>query len=175
MFLLIDKQRMCVVHRHVSNVVLSKLAHIEMGHCASAIFEETWVTNWNEFTHTELLLLYEGLTGTKHPTHNIHFLITTLMRLALTVEPSKVDPFEVTLQANTIAYTDKGFYQYVFGSSKPRQLADVFEGTPRIGSLVQALTMPIPMPTNISTARTPVAPAVPDVAPIPPKYAPPWL
>jgi hypothetical protein len=175
MFLLIDKQRMCVVHRHESNTVLSKLAYIEMGHCASAIFEETQIANWKEFTHTELLLLYEGLTGTKHPTHNINFLMTTLMRLALTVEPSNVNSFEATLQANAIGYKDKGFYQYIFGSNKPKQLNDVFEGTPRIGSLEQALAIQMPMPTSIVTAHTVSIPVLPDVAPIPPKYAPPWL
>ena len=63
MYLLIDKQRMVIVHRHESNAVLANLVHIEMAHCPAAIFEETHRRNWAEFGYTDLSLLYEGMVG----------------------------------------------------------------------------------------------------------------
>lgn len=175
MFLLIDKQRMVVVHRHPNNVALRNIAHIEMGHCPGSIFEETEEANWLQFTHTELMLLYKGMTLVPYTGHAINPLVSILMRLSQTIEPSNIDAFEVMLQANTIKDTDRNFYQYVFGSNKPKLLEDVFEGAARRGSLTQALAQPLP--ATVKTYQSPPIPAAtwqPSTPKEPPKYPPPW-
>lgn len=175
MFLLIDKQRMVVVHRHESNSVLSNLAYIEMAHCPGSIFEESRRCNWAEFGYTDLSLLYEGLVGIKHSGHMKSILIDLLMRLSLTIEPSQVDAFESILQAKSIKGTDKGNYQYVWGSTKPKELEDLFEGKGRKGSLTQAMALPLQTPAT--APQQPVTAAqtwTPSVPLTPPKYPPPW-
>lgn len=175
MFLLIDKHRMVVVHRHENNVALSKLAHIEMSHCPASIFDEVHEENWLCFTHTELMHLYEGMVGLKYVGHAINPLVALLMRLALTIEPTKLDGFEATLQANSISFTDKNYYQYVFGSNKPKLMEDVFNGAARRGSLTQAVALPLATPAK--PPQSPILPAhqwQPAAPVVPPKYPPPW-
>lgn len=174
-YLLIDKHRMCVVHRHENNVALRHLMHIEMAHCPAAIFEEEHDANWLEFSHTELMLLYEGMVQTKYTGHATTPLIFLLKRLARTVEPSKVDAFEANLQANAIAFEDKNFYQYVYGNNRAKEMDDVFEGAARRGSLTQALALPPSTPAKPPSSPVmgtqpwqPIAPAAPV------KYPPPW-
>ena len=97
------------------------------------------------------------------------------MRLTLTIEPSQVDAFEANLQANSIKLADTRNYQYIFGSNKPKELSDVFEGKGRKGSLTQAMALPLPTPAAApqtpATAAQTWAPTLPTT---PPKYPPPW-
>ena len=175
MFLLVDKQRMVIVHRHESNVTLSKIVHIEMPHCPSCIFEESHEMNWAQFSPLELMLIYEGLTDLKYVGHAIRPLISLLTRLSRTIEPSNIDGFEATLQANAIPFSDKGFYRYVHGSNKAKELDDIFVGVARKGSLTQAVALPLPTPANPPQSHV-VAPAPwrPVAPTAPQKYPPPW-
>ena len=175
MYLLIDRKRMVIVHRHESNTVLAKLAHIEMAHCSTAIFEEYNRPMWSELGYSDLALLYEGMCGAKQTGHMKSLLIDLLIRLAGTIEPSKVDSFEASLQASSIKHTDIKNYQYVWGSNKPRELGGVVEGKALRGNLAQAMALPVPTaqqaPQTAPQAVKIVMPVLPTAAP---KYPPPW-
>lgn len=179
MYLLIDLDRMCVVHRHEHVNALRNVAHIEMSHCASHILNEELAQLSTLFTLSELLSLYENLTGEKCPTNSTATVVGILKRLFLTIEPSQIDSFECALQANQIPATTKAFYRYVFGSNKPQELRDIFVLEPRKGSITQAhalpLVPPIPSPVlPVYGAPVPAAHAAPATPAAPAKYPPPW-
>lgn len=178
MYLLIDTHRLCVVHRHANIEVVRNLCTIEFAHTSSFIIDEQDLAYATTWSLGHLIVLYENVTGHKAATTNRDILVKTIQTQCEAIETSKVDAYEIMLQALCIKGDDNGFYRYAPGKTVPLKLSELYLPPARVGRL-QAT--PLQEPTQ-ATQRTQAplmgataARATPTVPPgAPPKYPPPW-
>ncbi len=125
MFLLIDMDRLVVVHRHHLGSVLGDLADIEL----MSTFRILPIDSRKElsrFTDLELRKLYCSF-GTEECPVLRDTLLSSVLEAFSQVLVSDVDPQEASAQASCIASTDRGRYRYVRGSRRPARMGDLWE------------------------------------------------
>lgn len=158
MYVLVDKERMCVLYKHSNPSILSNLAHIEAAHSSCAIVNIDSEQKFGMFTDLELKLLYANLCGQKYTGYARVHLVQAVLGLCTALEESDLDGFEILLQANCIEDGDDNYYQYQRGANIPIWQEEIF--------VPSALTTSA---TNVSIQ--PHKPA-PNAAPIPLKTPP---
>jgi hypothetical protein len=165
MYILIDRENLTFVHKHLDHTVVSMLATIEVSHVATCIMpiEEK---AFSGLTDLELRLLHKHTTGKKLEGIFLPKLIKELVEVALALPESDVIPFEVRQQAQKISPNDSGFYRYVKGSFSATRLQDLFmpalltTDTPVMVKpvMVKPVAVPRAAPVRTTTAFKPVQP-----------------
>ena len=156
MYVLIDRDAPVFRHAHPDHSVISGLAHIEVAHCAVAIYDVHGDHDFISFTDLELKLLYQNTTGQKFEGYSRPHLSKAILALARTLPASDVNAFEVEQQARKITMEDSGFYRYAKGAYKAARTQELF--------LPPALTAPVPA-EGAAPAPGPDQRVAPTVAP----------
>ena len=156
MYLLIDRDKMCVRHRHPQLSVLLNMAHIEVSHCATFITPEEFPVNFDSLTDLELKLLYQNMCGQKYTAYpNKESLISAVMQLCRLLPESKINGFEASLQSASISEANAGFYKYAPGCANASAQQELY--TPA-ALVTGAALIPVHTPTiSARAAPTPVA------------------
>ncbi len=118
MHILIDKERMCITHKHVLAAAIHNIAHIEMAHTDTYVCDEMDPSSFDQLTDLELNLLHVNMCGQKFEGFSRPALIMAVRGICYSLYESKINGFEVSVQANSILDSDKGHYRYTPGSNK---------------------------------------------------------
>src|ERR1017187_5286658 len=103
---LINREKMHFLAKHMDTNVLSCLAWIEHPDIATAIVNIDKPSDWGFFTMYELNLLYIHTTGQKLGVYAVDAIYKIINSLAENVLSTKVNSFEVIMQANCIKRED---------------------------------------------------------------------
>jgi hypothetical protein len=153
MYILIDREQMCVRYKHNSGAVIANLVHIEMSNTRAFSGPCDQESTYEVFTDYELKILHENICGQKFNGYGREALVNAIFQLCKSLEPCKINGFEVALQAAVIKEDDDSFYRYVYGKNQPLLLEEPYIPT--------ALTsVPGFTPIQRSTPITQSAPAV---------------
>lgn len=116
MYVLIDRQKMAITHKHRDREVLAKLSWIE---CTNAGIQcDLNLRKFLEFTPAELKLLYKNATGNELSGYG-NALAHAVLAMAKRLPESDVIPEEVFAQALCVSDGDKSCYSYAKGSKTP--------------------------------------------------------
>lgn len=178
-YICIDNDNMRVTHKHESRVVINALNWIECN-CNTTVMQ-VGGCGLDDYTDTELMLLYENLTGSKLVTYANHMrqvVWDAIQRLPL----NDVIHIEVHDQAKCIKKGDRGDYRYVKGSRIPEQVGGLLGGLRTVANkaaeddkaftappapeptdtpFIASAPAPFTVSTGVSTERVPRAPAAP--------------
>lgn len=171
MLILVDTEKLIVVHRYPNRATLSFLAHIELAHSSCIILEERG--SFDHFSLQDLYVLYKNSNTKQEWKYGTHAIISEAFSdICESMPISDVNSFEVTTQAMSISMKDKGYYRYQNKRSTPLNCSQL----PVLKALTgngKATGTPPPGPTALGTPVAVKAPAVP-LQGAAPKYAPPW-
>lgn len=126
MYVLIERDRMVLLHKHNNLFTLADVAWIECQNSAYSIFGVDDATGLREFTDMELGLLYKNITGVDHSLKRLQ-LIQVIYDLIQRVPESDIDPIEADYQCGHVTEGDERKWLYVRGARKPAQKPDLFE------------------------------------------------
>lgn len=126
MYILIDRERMALIHKHPNPNVLCDLAWIECHQAPYSIFPFDDANELRSYTDMELTTLYRNITGVDHNLTRPQ-LMQVLFDLIDRIPESDVNPFEADRQAALIPEGDERRWLYVKGATRPAQKADLFE------------------------------------------------
>lgn len=126
MYILVDNDRMMVLHKYPNYFTLADLAWIECSNSYS-IFGLYNVKGFRDYTEMELGLLYRNITGSDHSNLNRFQLLQVLHDLCMRLPESDVVPTEVDRQAAKVAEGDVRRWRYVKGASTPAAEELLFE------------------------------------------------
>jgi hypothetical protein len=119
MFVLIDMQRMLVLHKHRDRAVLANLAHIEGVGVVTRLGPADDKCTLHDLTLLELQMLYHHTTGEKLAGYWLASAANAVMAVLERLPESDVDPVEVAQQAFEVPWKSVSHYKYVKGSNKP--------------------------------------------------------
>lgn len=174
MYLLIDRERLCVLYKHSSMNVLSNLMHIELPHHAGILIGlEPDNANFGSLSDYELKLMHESLCGQKFQGFDNPLLVRTVHALLMALPESEIDAAEAEAQAQCISMEDLGNYKYVRGSKVPSKQQDLYKGQALTTAPNPKLLLP-PTPAKITqpASATQAAAVFPGIAQPVPKPAP---
>ena len=164
MFVLVDRRDLRFCHKHRDHRVINALAHIELVHCRTTIFQIDSVSTFPDLTGMELRILYKATTGHKFEGFSDFHLRELILGAARALPESDVVVPEVLAQASCIKDNDRGFYKYVKGTRKPMELGDLFDVPALVTTVGQAgaraaqVEPTVPDPVAASTNTAPSAP-----------------
>jgi hypothetical protein len=173
MYVLIDRERMAITHRHLRKDAIANVAHIEMAHSATIICDEMDYVTFESFTDLELNKLLVNMCGQKYASIDRYGLVQMVRHVCFSLYPSVIDGFEAAKQAMSIPMDDNGFYKYQPGADVPTPLDDLYAVKPLTGTANPNLVLP-PAPvfntppaqrTQAATAPVKRAPATNNDAP----------
>jgi hypothetical protein len=127
MYILIDRERMALLHKHSDVDVLANVAWIECHNAPYSIFPVDDTTGFKDFTDMELKILYRNITGQDDHTFSRPQVLQVIYDLCSRISESDINAFEVDRQAEYIKEGDERRWLYVKGASRPAQQADLFE------------------------------------------------
>ena len=160
MYVLIDKERMCITHRHLRKDAIANVAHIEMAHTSTIICDEMDYVTFESFTDAELNRLMVSMCGQRYESIDRYGLVQMVRAVCFSLYPSIIDGFEAAKQAMSIPMIDDGYYKYQPGSDLPTPLDDLYAVKPLTGSAnPQVVLPPAPVFKTAPAARTQVASA----------------
>lgn len=126
MYILVDREQMKFLHKHMDAFALCNVAWLENAG-ASCIFPIDDAHDLREFTDMELKLLYSNTTGSEYgQKDNRNALLQIVYELASRIKPSDINAAEAEAQAAYIPEEKAGHYKYVRGAKKPAIMADLF-------------------------------------------------
>lgn len=127
MYILIDLERMALLHKHENLFVLADVAWIEAHHRPYTIFGLDDATGFRQFTDMELRMLYQNITGADYGNRfKRQQLLQVLFDVISRVVPSDIDPIEAEKQAEQVQEDDQ-VWIYVRGAKRPAQKPELFE------------------------------------------------
>lgn len=126
MYILIDREKMFALYKHPNQGTLSNLAHIEVAHSATIILPQDLAEGFDQFTQLELQLLFYNLCGQRYTGYNKSTLIASVITQCKMLTESKLNGFEIGIQANSIDMDNQGFYRYAPGCSVPNLQQELF-------------------------------------------------
>lgn len=127
MYILIDRERMVLLHKHSDTEVIANLAWIECHNAPYCIFDIDDASGFRDFTDMELKILYRNITGQDDHSFNRSQTLQIIYDLCARISESDVKPFEVDRQAEYIKEGDERKWLYVKGATRPAQKPDLFE------------------------------------------------
>lgn len=165
MYIVIDRERLCVLYKHENQVALVSLANIEIPSAPIVVMSATDPDSFERFTDFELKVLFENLCGEKHTGYNRPFLIKSVVMLVRLLNVTPLNPVEVEKQLSVIIQNGdlEGSWQYVPGSDYPAQPIELF--VPKALVTVAGYT-PYPKRYHVPSERQTVFKAVAGVNPI---------
>lgn len=119
MYVLIDMQRMLVLHKHRERTVLANLAHIEGVGVVTRLGPADDPCTFHELTLMELQMLYHHTTGQKLPGYWRESAVRAVLALIARMPESDVVASEVAYQAFDVPWKSSQHFQYVKGATKP--------------------------------------------------------
>ena len=166
MYILIDKEKLTIVHRHHNRATLSFLAHIEVAHTGTVVLNERG--SFDYFSLSDLYAIYKNTVGEwKHGTHAV--LSEALSEVCESIPPSDVQPFEVMTQAMSIPMNDDTHYRYRKGYGTPLKSGEL-PVLSKVGQLSRSVVPPpVTTPAQVAVKASPQ-----QAAEAGPKYPPPW-
>lgn len=168
MYILIDREQMAFRHKHPEHAVVSGLATIEVSHCSVCIFPiDDNGRGFQEFTDLELKLLYQNTTGHKFEGFSRLHLIEMVLDAARRLPVTRAKALEVQQQATKIAFTDEGFYRYVYGSYTASKEEDLFEPPALVVLPGAVLDVAVQVQAAPQARAKPLAPAPQFTQPLP--------
>jgi hypothetical protein len=126
MYILIDLDRLAVLHKHVEPDVLANLAWVEAHHSAYSIFTIGDARGLRWFTDMELKILYRNVTGVDHTLTRPQFM-QVLNDAFQRVDITEANPTEVEFQAEFVKEGDARKWKYVKGAQRPALQAELYE------------------------------------------------
>jgi len=127
MYILIDRERMVLLHKHASLYVLADVAWIECHNSAYCIFGVDDATGFRDFTDMELRMLYHNITGLDYGNRfNRTQLLQILYDLTSRISESDINAVEAERQAEHVAEGDERKWIYVRGAKRPAEKPDLF-------------------------------------------------
>lgn len=160
MYVLIDKERMCITHKHLLREAIANVAHIEMAHVPTIICDEMDYVTFETFTDADLNKLLLAMCGQKYEHFTRKQLIEMTRGVCFSLYPSSIDGFAASRQADSISMKDKGHYKYQAGSNSPLELDEYQAAKPlTAGANPNAVLPPAPVFKTLPAARTAVASA----------------
>jgi len=126
MFILIDKEQMCVRYKHHTQACLTNLMHIELSHVAASVIACDWPGAFAGFTDMELKLLYQNLCGQKYASYSRELLVQNVQAFCMSIEESKLNALELSLQAGYLSEGNDNFYKHRPGHNQPQALSEVY-------------------------------------------------
>lgn len=126
MYILIENDRMVLLHKHTDFRIVADLAWIECRDCSCAIFKVDDAHGLKEYTDLELRTLYQNITGQDIKLQRRQ-LQQVLVDLIARIPETKVRELEVQQQVERIPEDDTGKWLYVYGAKRPAQKPDLFE------------------------------------------------
>ena len=127
MFVLIDWEKMVLLHKHHDFTALCDVAWIECRSTDCTVFGVEDGTGFRMFTDMELGLLYRNITGNDHTIKRRVALIQVLFDLVSRIPESDINPMEADRQAEHVKEGDTRKWVYVRGASRPAQKPDLYE------------------------------------------------
>lgn len=170
MYILIDRERMALLHKHSDPNVLANVAWIECHNAPYAIFPVDDAIGFQTYTDMELKILFRNITGADDHSFSRPQTLQVLFDLCSRIPESDIDPFEVDVQAEFVKEGDERRWLYVKGAKRPAQKPDLFEpeckhalrNTVEEGNAVAgklpALKRAAPAPVPRTSPDRPVAP-----------------
>lgn len=126
MHVLIDMQRMLVLHKHRDRAVLANLAHIEGVGVVTRLGPADDPCVLHDLTLLDLQLLYKHTTGEALPGYWLESAKNAVMAMLNRIPESDVVPHEVAAQAFEVPWKSASHYKYVKGSTKPTIPSGIF-------------------------------------------------
>lgn len=127
MYILIDRERMVLLHKSQDVNSLANVAWIECHNAVYCIFPLDDATGFRDFTDMELGILYRNITGKDYHSLNRPQLLQVIFDLCSRIPESDINAFEADRQAEFVKEGDERRWLYVRGASRPAQKADLFE------------------------------------------------
>lgn len=135
MYILIDLEKMLLLHKHDDLDVICNLAWIECQNVSYCIFPLDDATGFRNFTFMELRLLYKNVTGRESPNKWPRLnLIQILFDLCIRLPECDVVGFEVELQAEYVQEFSPLKWRYIKGARRPGEGKELFEFTSKLVS-----------------------------------------
>lgn len=129
MYILIERERMALLHKHSDPNVLANVAWIECHNAPYSIFPVDDATGFQAYTDMELKILFRNITGADDHSFSRPQVLQVLFDLCSRIPESDIDPFEVDVQAELVKEGDERRWLYVKGAKRPAQKPDLFEPT----------------------------------------------
>jgi hypothetical protein len=124
-YILIDRDKMRITHKHPSREVLHALSWIECTN-AGAVVSLSNIRPLSKFTDLELLTIYRNATGILLRSTGL-YLAQAVFSMAVRLPDFDCVPSEVFAQRETISDGDKSTYSYLKGSMTPKDHESVFD------------------------------------------------
>jgi len=169
MWILIDRDRMCITHKHTLQSAIQNVAHIEMAHQAVFICDEMDASSFDGLTDLELKLLHRNMCGEEFKGFGRDQLVSMTRAICHSLYESKIQGFEAALQANSIAMDDTRSYKYVAGSGTPAPQEELYTPAPLTTAPGVTLTLPPTPHKQTPPAHATQAAGVPASAPRTPR------
>lgn len=127
MWIVIDRERLCVIYKHEDQNALVSLANIEIPEAAIVVMSATDPDSYDRFTDFELKVLFENMCGQKHTGYNRPFLIKSVVMLVGLLKETDLNPNEVEKQLEFIENGGKeDQWQYIYGQDIPLYKEDQY-------------------------------------------------
>jgi len=121
MYVVIDREYLCVKYKHPNQSAINNLACIEIPYQPIVVVSATDKDSFESFTDYELKVMYENLCGLLYSGFRRPDLVTSVIRLIGMLSETDLVPREVDQQLDTIKDPDDGPFQYVRGSAVPKK------------------------------------------------------
>jgi len=126
MYILIDRDRMVLLHKHRDIHAIANVAWIECRQAAYCIFNIADAIALKTFTDMELGMLYRNITN-KDPSLKRVQVLQVLHDVIVRIPTSDIDLLESDRQAALIKEEDERKWVYVRRAARPAVKADLFE------------------------------------------------
>lgn len=132
MYVLIDKERMCVCYKHEKAEVLASIGHIELAGVEFGVYPINTLGCFLKIT--ELNSLYLSICGHEFM-GNIFSILLSVVKLIEAIPMSNLDGFKIAVQALLISEEDDQFYRYNSTGNAPIKLSEQYLPKPLTASL----------------------------------------
>jgi hypothetical protein len=129
MYVSVDKENLVFMHKHSVQKVVSYLADIEAPDVHTVVMPCDSPLDFKGFTDLELNKLYRNTTGSTHPGFYRSGLEALCAAAAAALPETKAVAWECELQAKAIPAKDTAPYRYVYGSTAPAPVGELFKRT----------------------------------------------
>lgn len=128
MYISVNKDSMCFLHKHNDCRVVRSLAELESPHAHIVIFpcNDNDEVTWCRFTDLELLKLYRNTTGSLTLGFYRPGLENLCYKAASALPDSDAVAWEIDIQVRSLSEGDTGRYRYVKGSTIPAPVDELF-------------------------------------------------
>lgn len=119
MFIVIDRERLCVIYKHENQAAIVNLANIECPESAIVAISATDPDSYGIFTDFELKTLFYNICGQMHTGYNRPFLLKSVLMLIGLLPETECTLEDVNRQYDAVAKWDQCDFEYEQGSIAP--------------------------------------------------------